>query len=346
MSTFDTPFVSFCIPVYNRQEYIFDTLVSLLEQPCSLPFEVIVSDNCSTDNTFDIVDQLRSEYSNLKLFRLNSNMGADANYLNVVNHSTSKYCWLFGSDDLLLPGSLQRVVDHLLHYSPNICLLDQYIGSKHGNILSSKKILANVDTPTTYSLCNKSDLREYLSLATSQSSIFGFLSIIIFDRQSWNSISVDPKYLGSLYVHAQKLFSIALLKSSCLLYIPYSAVIWRGGNDSFGGPGKFFYRYNIDFDGFKLLHDDFIPPDLSLAFRALFRRHHPFLHICYLRLNCTHSEFISIKHKLLWYGYSPTLLSVIQSDLVGHLVLAVLSRLFKYLSSIIRFSARSLQIFN
>lgn len=329
MSSTLTPFISFCIPVFNRENYIYETLISILTQDCSLPFEVVVSDNCSSDNTCTIVSELCITYHNLRLVRMSENMGADTNYINVVNHSKANYCWLFGSDDILLPDSLQLMVDNLEKYSPKICLSDQFIGNKDGQILYKSRILSNTTNPKLYSWSNLPDFKDYIGQATSQSSIFGFLSIIVFDRQSWMQVPVDKKYIGSLYVHAQKLFSIATLPNNYLLYLPHPLVIWRGGNDSFGGPGKYFYRYNIDFDGFRLLHDDFLPESLSSSFRSLFRRHHSFLNICYLRLNCTKSQYKSIKHKLLWYGYPKFLIPLIQTDFIGKLVLHMLSTMYK-----------------
>lgn len=329
MASINSPFLSFCIPVYNREDYIYETLVSILEQECSYPFDVIVSDNCSTDNTFTIVSNLCFKYPNLRIVKMTENKGADINYLNVVNQSNAKYCWLFGSDDILLPSSLSLIVEHLQKFSPEVCLSDQFIGNKDAQILYKRKILSNVSHPTLYSWSNSSDFKDYLSRSTSQSSIFGFLSIIIFDRLSWQSIPADEKYIGSLYIHAQKLFCIVTMPDNHLLYLPNSLVIWRGGNDSFGGPGKYFYRYNIDFDGFRLLHDDFIPEHLSSIFKTLFRRHHSFLNICYLRLNCTRSQYISIKQKLSWYGYPEYLIKLIQSDLTGKFMLSILYASYK-----------------
>lgn len=312
-----SPFISFCVPVYNRENYIEETLSSLLRQESIFPFEVVVSDNCSSDNTCLVVEKMMSVYSNLKLVKNNSNLGADQNYLKVVASATGKYCWLFGSDDILTDNAIACIEQELIRYSPQLCLVDQFIGDVNAKPLKRHKLLSGITSPSVYDLSNEAILVNYINCASSQSSIFGFLSVIIFCRSTWLNTLTDESYIGTLYVHAQKLFRIAREFPNRLLYVPKAFVIWRGANDSFGGPGKYFYRYNIDFDGFRMLHDDFIPPTASFPFRRLFRRHHPLINICYLRLNCSRQEFLSISHKLLWYGYPSLAIYFLSLDLIG-----------------------------
>ena len=59
--------LSICIPTYNRSNYLKICLNSIMSQvDINLPIEIIVSDNCSTDNSLEIID----EYINNPLFRL------------------------------------------------------------------------------------------------------------------------------------------------------------------------------------------------------------------------------------------------------------------------------------
>ena len=324
MTQCDTPLVSFCIPVYNRQDYIEHTLSSILCQDCSFPYEIVVSDNCSTDSTVDVVKRMMTRDSRVHLIENESNLGADLNYLKAVSGARGYYCWLFGSDDILLPGGLGRVCDILALQNPNICLVSQFIGDLSARPSSVRHLLGTNISSRIFDFSNLDDFSLYLQSATSQSSIFGFLSVIIFRRADWEAIADDYRYIGSLYVHAQKLFGIVTSFGPLVYYLKDPLVVWRGGNDSFGGPGKFFSRYCIDLNGFRMLHDDFIPPILSTSFKALFRRHHPFLNICFLRMNSTFEQFTSIYSLLLWYGYPPFLLSLIRIRFVGEFLLRFL----------------------
>jgi abequosyltransferase len=324
MNRCTTPLLTFCIPVYNREAYIEETLSSILSQDSPFPFEIVVSDNCSTDSTVEVVKAMMSRHSNIRLVQSDSNLGADLNYLNSVASARGEYCWLFGSDDLLLPHALDKVCKIFSTHNPNICLVSQYIGDLSAKPYSLRHLLNSNVPSRLFDFASPDDFSLYLHSATSQSSVFGFLSVIIFRRADWQAVANDSRYIGTLYVHAQKLFAIATSFGPLVYYLKDPLVIWRGGNDSFGGPGKFFSRYCIDLNGFRMLHDDFIPPALSSAFKSLFRRHHPFLNICFLRLHSTYNQFVSICPLLLWYGYQPHRVSLIKSRFVGHFLLRLL----------------------
>ena len=50
------PLVSVCIPVYNGEKYIGETIESVLKQTFK-DFELVVCNNCSTDHTLDVVSK-------------------------------------------------------------------------------------------------------------------------------------------------------------------------------------------------------------------------------------------------------------------------------------------------
>ena len=54
----------FC-PVYNHEEFIIDCLNGLLSQVTIYPFKIIIRDDCSTDNTQDIIDLFADQYPNI-----------------------------------------------------------------------------------------------------------------------------------------------------------------------------------------------------------------------------------------------------------------------------------------
>src|SRR6266516_613865 len=113
-------------------------------------------------------------------------------------------------------------------------------------------------------------------------------------------------------------------KGCSLKYIREPLVYWRSGNDSFGGPGKIQSRYMVDIDGFKKVMDTFFSndPDILVAFRGVFRRHHPYKNITYLRLN-TKSVIYSrgIDKKLVDdYAYDPFLLGLLRKDFIKYVL--------------------------
>lgn len=59
------PLVSICCTAYNQEKYIEEALKGFLSQETNFPFEIIISDDCSTDNTTDILRNYAKEYPNI-----------------------------------------------------------------------------------------------------------------------------------------------------------------------------------------------------------------------------------------------------------------------------------------
>lgn len=73
------PKVSVLISTYNKEKFISTTLDSVLKQTMNMKdFEVIVVDDCSTDQTFDIVGQKIEGFANYKFVQLDQNSGTPA----------------------------------------------------------------------------------------------------------------------------------------------------------------------------------------------------------------------------------------------------------------------------
>lgn len=103
-----------CIPTYNRAVYLDKCLYSITENFRKYGFPIYVSDNCSEDDTESIVDYYHQSYSNIVYIKNKSNLGLYINILNAIEMASSKYIWLMGDDDAILPNSLERVIPKIL----------------------------------------------------------------------------------------------------------------------------------------------------------------------------------------------------------------------------------------
>jgi glycosyltransferase involved in cell wall biosynthesis len=89
------------ILTYNQDKLISQTLESVLYQK-SLPFEVIISDDHSTDNTFEILNYYKLKYpSIIKLFRQERNLGIFGNQNFLINQVSGDIVTFLAGDDLL-----------------------------------------------------------------------------------------------------------------------------------------------------------------------------------------------------------------------------------------------------
>lgn len=104
--------VSICIPTYNRATHLANCLQSIISNKSisKIDFQVCVSDNCSTDETEDVVR--RAQENIIIKYRKNpKNLGIPKNFLNVVEMADGEFVWLIGDDDLLLPCALEELAD-------------------------------------------------------------------------------------------------------------------------------------------------------------------------------------------------------------------------------------------
>lgn len=111
----DEPLVSVIIITYNQENYIEQCIKSVLSQETKYPFEIVVSDDHSDDNTPIIIERIAKAHPGIIHFNSNvQNVGIVKNYLNALNQCQGKYLCLLGGDDYWIDvEKIQRQVDFL-----------------------------------------------------------------------------------------------------------------------------------------------------------------------------------------------------------------------------------------
>jgi glycosyltransferase involved in cell wall biosynthesis len=108
------------LPVYNGQDYLAQALDSLLAQTFS-DFEIILSDNGSTDGTWAIAQDYARRDPRIKVLRVEENRGAAWNWNNTFAHATAPYFKWASHDDLHDPHHLERCLA-VLEQEPSVVL--------------------------------------------------------------------------------------------------------------------------------------------------------------------------------------------------------------------------------
>lgn len=93
------PKISIGLPVFNGESYLDESLSSLLGQTCD-DFELIISDNASTDSTSDIVASHEARDSRIRYVRQSQNIGASENFLYVLGQARSELFMWASHDDI------------------------------------------------------------------------------------------------------------------------------------------------------------------------------------------------------------------------------------------------------
>lgn len=107
------PLVSIGMPVYNGERFIRQALDSLLAQDYE-NFELIISDNASTDGTSDICQEYLAKDKRVRYHRNHENIGPIANFCQVLEYAKGEYFMWAACDDVWEPTYIKTLLQSLL----------------------------------------------------------------------------------------------------------------------------------------------------------------------------------------------------------------------------------------
>ena len=173
MAQMNNCFLSVCIPTYNGEDRISFCLDSLLKaRKNNVDVEIIVSDNCSSDRTREIVEKYLV-FPNFYYYRNNENLGFNGNIrLLIDNYSKGEYCWIIGDDDLVDIDVFDNILPMLKDIKP------PFVSIKHRVLSLSEIKNSQQRAPFIYKVCS---FFQCLDLIVSDSNVLGtFMSTHIF----------------------------------------------------------------------------------------------------------------------------------------------------------------------
>jgi glycosyltransferase involved in cell wall biosynthesis len=111
----NSPAVSVCVFTYNYQSYLSEAIESILCQETNFEIEILICDDCSTDNTFEIAQSYAEKYEGkISAFRNSTNIGGTKNWIKAIQACNGKYIALLDGDDYFSdPLKLQTQFDTL-----------------------------------------------------------------------------------------------------------------------------------------------------------------------------------------------------------------------------------------
>lgn len=106
------PLISVIMPCFNRQNYIVQAIESILNQTY-VEFEFIIIDDCSKDNTFEIVQKYAEVDKRIKALRNDKNMGIVYTLNRGLKEAKGKYITRMDDDDISLPQRFEKQVEFM-----------------------------------------------------------------------------------------------------------------------------------------------------------------------------------------------------------------------------------------
>ncbi|WP_394242021.1 glycosyltransferase [Halopseudomonas laoshanensis] len=97
------------VSCYKQEKYVKDCLDSILEQKTDFEFDILVSDDCSPDNTPKVLKAYQQNYPDrIRLILRAENVGPAKNYIDAHNQALGDIVFHIDGDDVMLPGKLQE----------------------------------------------------------------------------------------------------------------------------------------------------------------------------------------------------------------------------------------------
>ncbi len=236
--------LSICIPTYNRVDFLKQSIESII---CSIEFsnanvEIVISDNCSTDNTETYCKFLTQKYSFIKYFRNDENV-VELNFYFCIQRASSKFVWVFGDDDLININAIGEVLNYISK-GYNLLILNYSIyDEKIKNILKANYLGISKNQVIN----NHDQLLIRLNLK------LGFISCVIFKREDYLKM---PSEIYDRYRAYGFAFLYGLLNSvynnTNAIIISNEFLLQRGVDT----PANIFWWYNCFVEGScKIFHE-------------------------------------------------------------------------------------------
>lgn len=223
MSNHQNKLVSIGLPTYNRGYYLGGALNSLLSQTHA-NFELIISDNVSTDDTQKICEEYAKKDERIKYFRQNKNIGVFKNFKFVLQQAKGGY-FMWASDDDIWEPTFVSELSSLLSATPYA-------------VLAMSRIVNINAEGVPYSMRT-----EFID--TRGMTYFKRISNILY--------RCPPDYFCGLYrttalseILNAKLFSSRDLEDYTLLLLKSHTILWLASNkgDIITSPKPLFYKRN------------------------------------------------------------------------------------------------------
>ena len=215
MQKTNQPLLSICILTFNRAEILRKTLAHLAET-MDTSMEIVVSNNCSSDHTDDVLEDFKKKWERFRYIRLDKEVPISQNAFLAVSMATGKYAYLFCDDDRIVIEGLNKAVGMMEEREDIVAVFGAY----------DECDPTNEDVRTTYKLADEIAIlpkslesKKYILHSTClflapviRTEISQRFCISTYEKRSWSSWQFVGKALdhGAIaiipdvfYVHMQ-----------------------------------------------------------------------------------------------------------------------------------------------
>jgi len=149
MNSIEKTTLSIIIPMFNLEEFIIETLDSVINQNTHHLYEIIVIDDTSTDNSFNIVQKYSKEHNNITLLKNNLTKGVSGSRNTGINNSKGEWVAFLDGDDIWDKNTISKKLD-IAKTNPQI------------EFISSGYIDWFYQENKSYSMCEQDNIKPFI----------------------------------------------------------------------------------------------------------------------------------------------------------------------------------------
>lgn len=184
--------LSIVIPTLNRHEYLKRTLANILPQVERNinEAELVVCCNASKDETDEYMQGVVKEHPFVQYCYFDEYVEVGASLIRSVEQTNGEYVVLWGDDDIPFPYFVETILD-IIHENPEIGII-------HCNRLSGKDAKYDIKGLKVHDTEYKDESMDLDTLVQRFTLSLGFISSLIFRRDSWDAgkCNYSPKHYG------------------------------------------------------------------------------------------------------------------------------------------------------
>ena len=168
--------ISIIMPAFNAERFIAESIKSVLSQTNN-NWELLIVDDCSQDNTVNVVKEYLEKDARIKLYSNDKSSGPALTRNNAINHASGRFMAFLDADDIWLPEKLELQIDIMLKKGYAFTYTDYHRFSENGTITGHR-----ITTPNNL---NYIQLLRNTAIAT---------STVILDVQKVGEIKMKQTY--------------------------------------------------------------------------------------------------------------------------------------------------------
>jgi abequosyltransferase len=186
------PLLTIAIPSNNKSELLdiaIDSIFSQFNKDSNC--EICISDNSASNTTEKLIKDKYKSFGQVSYHRSLDSPSLDENINKVIHLAKGDYVWLFGDDDLLVEGALDKIISHLKRLSPDILIVNSLSFDDSGIIETSRTVL---DSSKIYGPKDQDDFLKELG------GYITYLGGVVIRRELWVRY-FRPEMVGSYFAH-------------------------------------------------------------------------------------------------------------------------------------------------